>query len=79
MGESKPQLTFKSIGTCQLSNSGQSIRLDIEECTRNTYGCKHIPYISRRQLQEILNGHRKTTSIYILVPAEEADSQEAKE
>lgn len=78
--ESKPRMGFKTIGTCQISASGQSIRLDILNCPRTScYDCKMTPYISRKQLADLLQGHRTTVTIYILVPWEESDSQQDKE
>lgn len=79
MGESvveemPPKLGFKVVGTAEIASTGRSVKIDIAECTRNyVYDCKNTIYMSREHLVELLHGHRKTVTLYILVPAEELE------
>jgi len=66
MSETKQvQKRFHNVGVAQIAPSGRSLRLDITNDPSTVFD--KILYISKQHLKQILQGQRKTATVYVFL------------
>jgi hypothetical protein len=58
--------TFDVVGTIERASSGKSLKIDLRDLPFTTF--RHVFYVGLEAMEELLAGHKKTATIYMLKP-----------
>jgi hypothetical protein len=60
---------FHIVGTVELAASGKSLKIQITDCPLSV--SEHIYYVGREAIVQLIQGHKKWATVFILEPKEE--------